>query len=225
MKKYLAIFLCLAVVAFASVMFVGCNQTTTEDLISDARYGIYDGQTEGFNATFVYGLREDPYKMDGISNKKVEFGVVSVVFNSDLSEEDEINYTLTIGEETYSGTLEKSPYSNEYMANIGKSCDDNSTISLSITLNSEQPVTIEMQNKNSTWNINFERAKEIGLEALKDDIAEIEDKGESYEIYVKIVGNQSSNFGTYYWIVSVVSPSTRHNVTISPTSEEILVKN
>ena len=56
MKKYLAIFLCLAVVAFASVMFVGCNQTTTEDLISDARYCIYDVHTEGFYATFVYGL-------------------------------------------------------------------------------------------------------------------------------------------------------------------------
>ena len=225
MKKYCAIFLCLAIVAFASIMFAGCNQTTTEDLISDARYGIYDCQSENFNAIFVYGLREDPYKMDGISNKKVEFGVISVVFNSNLSEEDEINYTLTIGEETFSGVLEKSPYSSEYMANIGKSCDDNSKISLSIGLNNEQPTTIEMQNKNSTWAVGYQRAKEIGLEALKDDIAEIEDKGESYELYVKIVGSHGSNFGTYYWIVSVVSPSTRHNVTISPTSEEILVKN
>ena len=47
-----------------------------------------------------------------------------------------------------------------------------------------------------------------------------------YEIYVKIISEQETNFGTYYWTVSVIGTNgDKHSVVFGVNSDEILVKN
>lgn len=225
MKKYLVLFGCLSLIAFVVMLFGGCTTENTKEKVSDMRYGIFDGSCENYNATFVYGMRENPYLLDGNANKTVEFGIISVCFNEKLKETDIVNYSIKINDKTLTGKLEKNPYSNEYMADIGMICSDDSSISLSINVNDKDANTIEMENKNSSWEINSEKALDIGLEALKDNLESIKKKNENYEIQVKISTQQNTNFGKYYWVVTIASKTEKHNVIFTTQSEEILVKN
>ena len=225
MKNYIIGFICLSIIVFVTMLFVGCNNTTNSENISDLRYGIFEGQNENFNATFLYGIREEPYRADGVSSSvKIEFGIITVTFENRIDENKVITYLLVIDENEYSGEMEKSPYSDDYMANIGKICNKNSSITLSIKVG-DQEETIELENVSLNFELDYEKAMEIGLDALSENISEIEKNNESYEIYVKILSDQKYNFGKYYWGVSVVSPSQRHNVLISTSTQEILLKN
>lgn len=232
MKKYLIIFAFITMAAFMVALFSGCSDGvgTNNSNVSDVRYGIFDGECEEYNATFVYGMRENPYNSDGISNKNVEFGILSVVFLERIDEKETVNFSLTINDNTINGKLEKSPYTSEYMADIGTTCPDDATISLKISLasndNSSSDKSITLTNQNLSWEINYENAYKIGTEALSEEVKALNKSKTGYEVYVKIITQQQTNFGTYFWAVSIVSTSgEKHTVIFTPHSEEILVKN
>lgn len=227
MKKYLILFASLSLIVFMVFLFGGCTfSSANENNISDLRQGIYDGQCEEYNATFVYGTRENPYLADGVANKMVEFGIISVIFETKPTENETTEFLLEIdGKKTVSGTLEKSPYTNEYMADIGATVPDGSTLKLIVKLNGEE-ISVPLTNQNTSWQINSSKAYEIGKNALKNEIAEIKNNNQSYELHIKITTQQETNFGKYYWQVTVISSSgKKHNVLFSPQSEEILLKN
>lgn len=226
MKKYFVLFASLSLIVFMVFLFTGCTSPSNENYIADIRNGIFDGECEEFNATLVYGLRETPYQSNGIANKLVEFGIISVVFENAPSESETVKYALSIdGETTLSGTLEKSPYTTEYMADIGTTIDPASTIKLTISYGDEEK-EISLDSKNSSWTITSEKALEVGLNAFKDEIATYNKNNQTYEIYVKIMTQQETNFGKYFWSVSIVSSSgEKHNIVLSSNSEEILLKN
>lgn len=225
MKNYLIIFGSLSLIVFMVFLFSGCTQTQNNNNVADIRNGIYDGECEDFNATFVYGERENPYQANGIANNLVEFGIISVVFETKPSQEN-VKYSLKLnGEKTFSGTLEKNPYSNEYMADVGFAIAPNSSLSLTLSINNEEK-EINLSNKSNSWKISSEKALEIGKESFKDEISMFNKNNENYELFVKIITQQQTNFGKYYWNVSIVSSSgKKHNIVFSTDSEEILLKN
>lgn len=226
MKKYLIIIACVTLVAFMVALFSGCSANSSENCISDLRYGIFDGECEEYNASFVYGMREKPYYLDGVSNKKVEFGIITVVFSSKPADNETVTYSLKLDNEIISGELEKSPYSNEYMADVGKLCSEDSIVSLKVSVSNENGTEVNLTNKSKSWTISCSKAQELGLEALKTNIERFDKDGKTYEVYVKIISQQQTNFGKYYWNVSVVSKDgEKHSVLFSTESEDILVKN
>ena len=225
MKNYLIAFMSLSLIVFMIFLFSGCTQSQNENNIADIRQEIFDCECEEFNATFVCGMRENPYQANGVANKLTEFGIISVVFESKPQQEN-ISYSLVLNnEKTFSGQLEKNPYSNEYMADVGFSVDPNSSLSLTISVGGEEK-EIVLQNKSNSWTIKSEDALEIGLDAFKDEIANFNKNNETYELFVKIMTQQQTNFGKYYWNVSIVSSSgKKHNVVFSTENPEILLKN
>lgn len=225
MKNYLIIFGSLSLIVFAIFLFSGCTGTTNENNLADIRTGIYDGECEDFNATFVYGMRETPYQSNGVANKLVEFGIISVVFESKPKQET-IQYSLKLnGDKTFSGELEKNPFSNEFMADVGFSIEPNSSLSLTLSIDGEEKEVV-LQNKSNSWTIQSQEALEIGTNAFKDEIATYTKNKETYELFVKIISQQQTNFGKYYWSVSIVTSSgKKHNVVFTTESPELLLKN
>lgn len=225
MKKYFVLFGSLSLIVFIVMLFSGCSSSNIKEKITDFRYGVYDCSNDNLNVIFVYGLRENPYKYDGIVNNNMEFGIISVEFKDEINETDKIEYVLDIDDQSYYGNLEKNPYSTEYMANIGKICQNDSKLSITILINGIKQETLNLENKTILWKINSNQALEIGINSLKDKINEFEKNNQNYEIHVKILTQQKTNFGKYYWIVSIISKTEKHNVIFSTQSEEILVKN
>ena len=223
MKKIvLSISLCFVLFCLSFIL-IGCGNASTniEDNISDIRYGVYDASNEQASATFIYGEREENYKVDGISNQRVDFGIISVNFKSKPSA-NEIDFILKYDNSEITGKLEKSPFSSEYLADIGKQIDSNINLELTIEIDGEE-IKFNLEKKN--LEINANQALKIGSKALNDEINKLKSQG-SCEYYLKIISDNKSNFGTYFWAFTVVSETgTKHNVVFSTNSENILVKN
>jgi hypothetical protein len=101
-------------ISFTIYLFSGCSATeNNERLISDIRYGVFDSECEDYSVIFTYGMREKPYAPDGISNTKIEFGIISVIFNEKIEDDETVYYSLKINDNVTSGTLEKSPYTDD----------------------------------------------------------------------------------------------------------------
>lgn len=227
MKKIIITFCSISLIALMLFLFSGCQSLNNEELISDLRYGIFDGEGETYNATFTYGLREKPYYPDGIVNPKVEFGIISVIFAEKINDGDTVYYSIKINDNIISGILEKSPYTDQYMADIGRICSDSDLITLEIYFESNStPQVISLTNKNLSWNIDYKEAFKNGIEALAENIKEFKEKKSSYEVQVKILNEQQTNFGVYFWSVTIISSEgDKHNVVFATNSPDILLKN
>ena len=226
MKKIYFIFATLLFLIFPVIALAGCGLVESNN-ISDIRYGVFDAECESYNVTFTYGLREKPYYPDGIANTTVEFGIISVVFKERIEENETVYYNLRINDEAFSGTLEKSPYTEQYMADIGRICSDGDILSIEIYFNEDtNSEAIDLVNKNKDWNVNYKYALDSGLDALSDYISKIRKNKLSYEVHVKILNEQETNFGSYFWSVTIiVSDGQRHNVVFGTDSTDILLKN
>lgn len=224
MKKIFSLFLFLIMVSISFVL-VGCkaNRAQIQDNISDIRYGIYDAKNDMAKATYVYGERENPYKPDGISNPKTSFGIISITFNT-KPELEKIDFTLKYGEKTINGQLEKSPFTSEYLADIGEQISSETPLELEIKLN-EKTIQLILKKQSTNWEIDSAKALKIGEKALKDEIDEMKRQGKC-EYYLKIIADTKSNFGQYFWAFTVISENgTKHTVVFAPNNEQILVKN
>lgn len=223
-KVYIAscVTICLLILAF---LLVGCGtqNNNVSDNLSDARYGVFDARNEQLSTTFIYGERENPYKPDGTSNNKVNFGIISVTF-SQKQTENVFDFTLKTGDKTFTGQLEKSPFTDEYLADIGSQITTNEPIELTLQLPSGD-VNLTLEKRSENWEIDFDKALKIGENALKDEINKMTKNG-SMEYYLKIISNNKTNFGTYFWAFTAISENgEKHTVIFSPSNDTILVKN
>lgn len=228
MKKIVITLSTVCLVAFMLFLFSGCTSTNYNNLLSDVRYGVFDGQCEDYSVTFTYGLREKPYFPDGIANEKVEFGIVSVVFTDSFSVDKTVYYSIKINENVTSGTLEKSPYTDQYMADIGKICSDGDEISIEIYFGDEivDVDSISLKNKSADWEVDYKKAMNEGITALSAEIENMTQNKLTYEIQVKILNEQETNFGVYFWSVTLISSDgDRCNVVLDTTTADILLKN
>lgn len=229
MKKIFVTFFSISLLAFIVFLFSGCGAEIDNyrEYLSDIRYGVFDGQCESYNVTFTYGLREKPYSPNGIASPKVEFGIISVLFDEKIEDDDIAYYSLKINNDIVAGKLEKSPYTNQYMADIGSICSDTDILTLEIYLASDtNSKSTTLINKNLDWNINYEDAFINGVTALSEEINDFLKNNLTYEIQVKIINEQQTNFGSYFWSVTIISSSgIKHNVVFRVDSTDILVKN
>lgn len=224
MRRIYIILALTFVLVISSLFMVGCGSKSinVSDNLSDVRFGVYDGKNSSIIATIIHGERENPYSPDGFANPRINFAIVSVSFSQKRLEES-FKFELTDGDKTYSGTLEKSPFSNEYLADLGNLITSNE-VSLTVITEDEQ-INLSLTNKSLNWTIDSSKALEIGENALKQEIKNLQNQG-SCEYYLKIISDNKSNFGSYFWAFTVISETgSKHNVVFSPYSDTILVKN
>ena len=123
MKKF-GLTAVVAVMMFVFVGVSGCGLNAKSDVVnnlSDVRYSVFVGQSDGLIANLMCGMRENPYSYDGKSNKKTEFGIVTVFFEKHPGQE--LHYSLSVGKTSFAGTLEENPYNHSFMADIQKIVD------------------------------------------------------------------------------------------------------
>lgn len=227
MKKIVIAFSAVFLVSFMIFLFSGCTSNNYNNLISDIRYGVFDAECEEYSVTFTYGLREKPYSPDGIVNEKVEFGIISVLFTGSINSKETVYYSIKINDNVTSGTLEKSPYTNQYMADIGKLCSDTDTISIEVYIGEATDITaVALKNKSADWKIDHEKALSKGIDALSAEINTLTKNKFTYEIQVKILNEQETNFGVYFWSFTLLSSDGgRYNVVFDIETGDILLKN
>lgn len=220
MKKFLVAG--LAVMILVCLGLSGCGLNAKSDVVnnlSDVRYSVFVGQNDGAVANLMCGMRENPYSYDGISNKKTEFGVLTVFFKNRPTQN--LHYSLSVGKSSFAGTLEENPYNHSFMADIQKIVDSSEAVYLTIEGVAEN---MQLMPESAGWEIQYSQALDIAFDALEEDLMKLYSSRKfCAECYLKIVMDQSSIENPYYWCFMYVGQNGQSgSVIIDVHSGEVL---
>ena len=165
------------------------------DNLSEARMYMKHASTDCCRVQFFAGMREEPYAVNGISEKKVAFGIINLEPCKIKIEAETLDGTLKIGEEVLPVSLERNPHGTNFATDIGKLVDVAQELVLTLTIG-EATEVFNLTNAMPAEAISWERALEIAVDHLKDQIR----KAGKFECYVKIVESPTRNGSTFWYV-------------------------
>ena len=191
--------------------------------MSDVRETLYAGENDKAFVTVVSGERENPYKYDGVKNNNVDFCIVSVFPCGTQISGTTLDVELLVGDVAHDITLEKSPYENAFMADIGSKIDAGQTLTLRCE---DVGGEIELVCESQKWEIKSDDAIRIASEELAEKIqAKVQNQTLQGECYLKIIYDKSRSIKTYYWYFTLVDvDGGTSSCVIDPTTGKILAK-
>lgn len=219
MKKILATFM---VIFACSLFLVGCtNERSIDQSISEITTIYFKGEDENgqAQASISVGEREEPYNIDGVHHKNVDFSLINIDFGQKISDE-QLSGKIIVNSVESELTLYFNPLSNSYMGDLGYKLNDNDSVIIVIGQNE-----IVFENISKDFAVNYSKALEIGKENLKSEIVKMTKDGDfKGECYLKILSS-NSNMKELFWAFTLVGrDGESYNVVISVSDENIVYK-
>lgn len=183
-----------------------------QKLVSEYRDNVFVGESSGFTAEAVSGYREKPFEIDGVSNGKSDFCVVTIT-PKQYDPTAVYMYKTTLNEVEYEGEMVRHPFQDTYSFEIAARCNENNFV---ISIDDEQ---LELVSVKAEDFITPEKAFEIALKRLGNNGIIKEGR---YEIYIRLIANPVNAAGGYFWYVAFVDENQETcAVLIEPLSMEI----
>lgn len=204
MKKIIS----FMVVVLLFVTAIACTdqmQLSFNNNLSEVRRNLFAGSNEHVYVTFMTGLREENYVLDGCSTNKVEFGVVAFsIINKENLYLNNAKYKLTVNDKVYEGDLSRNPYDFTYVADIQKVVEDDAVINVGI-ISDKIECKLSLDNVSNEWAVSHTDARDLGYKAMKKQIKKLsKTKLLDGEVYVKILYDTNQPSNEYFWYVGVV---------------------
>ncbi len=181
----------------------GCGSSQLEknmNNVSELRNRLFAAESADYKLTAISGVREEPYSLDGVSSNKRDFTVLTVtptVFSAAQS----YRYKTEINGTTYEGDLLPHPFAQSLSVDIPATATGDFTVT--VFGGGEQ--TFELKNSVQGEIISAEKAFDIALDKLKNELKKFRSKGKLHaEIYVRLMENPIDGNGGYFWYVSFV---------------------
>ena len=226
MKKHLTI---IFILIFSAICFYGCNNNINllvQEKISEVRFNLFNCFSDEINVNFTSGFRENPYILNGKSESKKEFGVITVKFLKEIENKNILpSFVITINDMDFDGEFELNPFDQTYVQDIETFVLDDSTISIKVMWG-DFLFENELKNISKTFNCNHSKALNIFIKEYDKDIKYLLKNNIDFEVYIKIINDPSLNIDKNYFYVCLLSTTGESlSVIIDPFSQEILVKN
>ena len=208
---------------FCPLIFVACGQANLNDYshecISEYRKNLFIAKTGLFSATFTSGEREENYMMDGAKTKLVDFGVLTINFNSQL-DDNAPQFELKINDKTFADVLERNPYDGTFVYDTMCQVDDTATIELYL-------IDIDQREKlvcvSSGWSADYKEAINIFNQKYSKELKSHTTNGKlDGEIYVKIVSTNKDIKNIYWYVLCVCKNGDMYASLIDPNTKVIL---
>ena len=226
MKKSILCAICIGLFGLVMV-FSGCTQTTldyAERNISEVRHNIFEGATADYFVTFSSGQREQPYIIDGKSETKTNFGIISVLPRGALNPVS-LEFSMTINAKFYTGQFERSPFDDTFAFDIGVTASDADDISVTIKRNADEQ-SADLSCISQAFSVKSDKALEIAVSEFETELKTLTDDGNiSAEVYIKIISDADKTIGQYFWFVSFINSELAElSAIIDPMSGEVIAK-
>ncbi|MDD4211494.1 MAG: hypothetical protein PHC46_03820 [Clostridia bacterium] len=228
MKKFL---LTALLVIAGTTTAMAIIKPTDLDLVlknlSEVRYNLFQGDNEKLNATFMTGEREETYILNGVATELIDFGIITLNFKEPQTARFGVpTYKLTIGDNYYEGEFEKSPFNVNYVADIGIKMPDDSQVYLLVEWD-DLYETLKLDPISPNWEINWEKALEIGMENIAGtNFEELISEGKlNAEVHLIIIGDPQGITDKYYWYISIYGQAgSTIELVIDPMTGELISK-
>ena len=222
-KFFLLIFIC-------PLFLSGCNNANLKAIVneklSEVRFNLFSASSDEINIKFTSGFREDPYILNGKSENKKEFGVITVKFLKNLPNTNASpNFVITIEDMDFDGVFELNPFDQTYVQDIETFVLDDSNVTIKIMFG-ELNFETSLKNVSKEFSINHKDALNIFIKEFEKDINLLLKNGKDFEVYVKIISDPNFSLDKNYFYVCLISNSgISFSLIIDPLNGQILAKN
>ncbi len=222
-KFFLLVFIC-------PLFLFGCNNANLKAIVneklSEVRFNLFSASSDEINIKFTSGFREDPYILNGKSENKKEFGVITVKFLKNLPNTNASpNFVITIEDMDFDGVFELNPFDQTYVQDIETFVLDDSNVTIKIMFG-ELNFETSLKNVSKEFSINHKDALNIFIKEFEKDINLLLKNGKDFEVYVKIISDPNFSLDKNYFYVCLISNSgISFSLIIDPLSGQILAKN
>lgn len=183
----------------------GCNNNLSDivkENMSDLRINYFVGENDNMQVNLSCGYREDPFDYNGVSETKVECGVLTVSLTSGVSY-NQIAVELNVDGEIQEVVLDKSPYDETYAADLEKIFTEKNNIKLKLK-NGEKE--IELKEISNNWKYNYKNALNIGVSHFAGTIDQYYYNGKlNAEGYLKVL--YKKDFNKTFWYFGLITTS------------------
>lgn len=216
----------LSLICLSCFVFIGCNKylNVTKNSLSEIRHNIFTGSSDNFDITFMSGKREKNYVINGYNTELIDFGVLTVTLKNPNLNYTNSSFALTINTLRYENILERNPFDDTLVADIGVLVNsDVTTINLRLIVDNVSEDII-LTNISCDWKVDYNSALKIATKQLSEELKPYITNEFLGETYIKIIPDTINN-KDYLWYVHFVSrDGHKHSVLINPTTKEILAK-
>ena len=190
---------CLILILCVSVIFASCDEMNNIILnnMSDLRVNYYEGQNDIFYASLSCGYREQEFAYDGISTTPIECGVITLEFFAESTYKS-VAIILNVQGVEKECILERSPYENIYMEDIGEIVNQEYiTIKLK---NTENIAKLNMVS--NYWTIDYKKAISTAQEYFREELTSLYFNNKlNAECYLKIIFKKEFENRYYYFSI------------------------
>lgn len=227
MKNFKKMILFLLIVC--PILFCGCKSdinSAVQEKLSEVRYNLFAEKNDEISIKFTSGFREDPYILNGKSENKKEFGIITVKFLKEISNKNTLpNFVITISDMDFDGNFELNPFDQTYVQDIETFVLDSSSVSIKISFG-DFNFEGNLKNVSKDFLINHKDALNIFVKEFKKEIQTLLKNDKDFEVYVKIIDDPSLEIDKNYFYVCLISNfGESFSVIIDPISGSILAKN
>ena len=180
------------------------------------------GETNDYYVNLFSGEREKTYKLDGISTQSTQYALLSVKCKT-KQDNNEIQFSIEINNETTEGVLSANPFDNTIEADIQKTlnCDDEIYVYIKCGDNT-QVANLKCISKD--FFVNSDTVLDVAIDEVLNQNTQF-DPNKKYECFIQVL-NKDDSAHQYFWIVSIVSSEGDvYNIIIDTTSGKVLAKN
>ena len=200
------------------IVLVGCSSKKDfRGCLSEVTKVYYQGVAGQVEGSISIGQREEPYKIDGKSQKLEDFSLFILDFNQQM-EDETIDVKLSVNGVESDFQLFLNPVNHYYMNDLGYSLGQNDEVILTY-----QDIVVNFYNVSDSFNIDWSEALDIAEENL--NLQSLYKDGDfKGECYLKILTEQNDNFQDLFWYFSAVSENGDvMDIVISTDAGEIFV--
>ena len=188
-----------AMILICGIVLVGCSSKKDfSGCLSEVTKVYYQGVAGQVEGSISVGQREEPYKIDGKSQKLEDFSLFILDFNQQM-EDETIDVKLSVNGVESDFQLFLNPVNHYYMNDLGYSLGQNDEVILTY-----QDIVVNFYNVSDSFNIDWSEALDIAEENL--NLQSLYKDGDfKGECYLKILTEQNDNFQDLFWYFSAVS--------------------
>ena len=205
----------------------GTNNINLKDYVIERRENLFTANDNLYSVSFSTGMRESNYNFDGVVNKMIPFGVLTLTRNENLPlTNDTYSYIVKIDDKSYSGFLQKSNNDNSYSADLEVNTIGNEKINVQVSFTG-YTFNKDLENISANFQVDHTSALKVAQKELKQNIKTLlSDKNNKIEVVMKVMKDYSNEeLKNYYWYVGIISTNGESmGILIDASNGEVIAK-
>ena len=214
----------ILIIVLSCLFLGGCNKNLYQEVydnIAEIRNIMYEGEDKDgqIYASLMCGEREEEYILNGAATNLIPFGIITFKCDTNIQK---VEYILKANGNTYSGELQKNPFEDNFMADIGEIVVTDYVLIKFLWEDSATQVKMNRIDTGFKHNIDSVIKNVVGK--YEKELKTFRSKNTfNGEVYIKIIAEGYNVNAEKMWYVNIISgKGDSLSIVLSPENMQVL---